>query len=97
LSFENLKEVCLSGEGHYLGSDRTLEVMQSEYIYPEFSDRTSPNVWEEAGKPVLIDKAVAKKNKILASHFPKHISDETDARIRQQFPIHLTPESVGRG
>jgi trimethylamine--corrinoid protein Co-methyltransferase len=97
LSFENLKEVCLSGEGHYLGSDRTLKVMQSEYIYPEFSDRTSPNVWLENGKPVLLDKAVARKNEILASHFPKHISDETDARVRQQFPIRLSVESVGRG
>jgi trimethylamine--corrinoid protein Co-methyltransferase len=97
LSFENMKEVCLSGEGHYLGSDRTLAVMQSEYIYPDFSDRTSPNVWEENGKPELLDKAVAKKNKILASHFPKHISDETDAEIRRRFPIHLSPESVGRG
>ncbi len=96
LSFENMKEVCLSGEGHYLGSDRTLAVMQSEYIYPDFSDRNSPNVWEEKGKPRLLDKAVAKKNEILASHFPKHISDETDAEIRRKFPIHLSPQSVGR-
>jgi trimethylamine--corrinoid protein Co-methyltransferase len=97
LSFENLKEICLSGEGHYLGSDRTLEVMQSEYIYPDFSDRTSPNVWEENGKPILLDKAVARKNEILANHFPKHISDETDAKIRGRFPIFLPPEAVGRG
>ncbi len=96
LSFDNLKEVCLSGEGHYLGSDRTLEVMQSEYIYPEFSDRTSPNTWEENGKPVLLEKVVQRKNEILESHFPKHISDETDARIRKAFPIHLSPKSVGR-
>lgn len=87
LSFENLKEVCLGGEGHYLGSDETLAVMQSEYLYPDFGDRSSPTVWEESGKPVLLDKAIEKKNEILANHFPKHISDETDARLRQQFPI----------
>jgi trimethylamine--corrinoid protein Co-methyltransferase len=97
LSFDNLKEVCLSGEGHYLGSDRTLAVMQSEYIYPDFSDRTSPNVWADNGKPVLLDKAVATKNEILASHYPKHISDELDARLRKDFPIFLPPESMGRG
>ena len=96
LGFDNLKEVCLSGEGHYLGSDKTLEVMQSEYIYPDFSDRDSPNVWEENGKPVLLDKAIEKRDEILANHFPKHISDETDARVREQFPIFLTPESMGR-
>lgn len=97
LSFDNLKEVCLSGEGHYLGSDRTLKVMQSEYLYPDFSDRSSPNVWADKGKPVLLDKAVAKKNEILANYFPKHISDETDAMLRKNFPIFLSPESVGRG
>lgn len=96
LSFENLKEVCLSGVGHYLGSDQTLEVMQSEYIYPDLSDRTSPNVWEENGKPVLLDKAIKKRNEILANHFPQHISNEMDAKLRQRFPIFLSPESMGR-
>ena len=96
LGFENLKEVCLSGEGHYLGSDRTLEVMQSEYIYPDFGDRTSPTVWADAGKPVMLDLAVAKRDEILASHFPKHVSDETDAKIRERFPIALPPNAVGR-
>ena len=96
LSFENVKDVCVGGEGHYLGSDQTLEVMQSEYIYPDLSDRTSPNVWEESGKPVLLDKAIEKRNQILASHFPMHISSDTDARLRAEFPIFLPPESMGR-
>ena len=43
LSFDTIRDVCLGGEGHYLGSDQTLRVMQSEYIYPDFSDRSSPN------------------------------------------------------
>ena len=97
LSFENVRDICMGGIGHYLGSDQTLAVMQSEYIYPDFSDRNSPNVWEESGKPVLIEKAVAKRDEILASHFPKHISDETDKKVREQFPIALTPEATGRG
>ncbi len=97
LGFEVLKDVCLSGEGHYLGSDQTLAVMQTEYLYPEFSDRLSPNVWEENGKPVLVSKAIEMKDEILANHFPKHISDETDAKIREQFPIFLSPEAMGRG
>jgi trimethylamine--corrinoid protein Co-methyltransferase len=96
MGFENLKKVCESGEGHYLGSDETLEVMQSEYIYPDFGDRTSPNVWEENGKPVLLEKAIEKRDEILSGYFPKHISDETDAKLREEFPIFLSPESMGR-
>jgi len=96
LSFENIREVCLGGHGHYLGSDKTLEVMQSEYIYPDFGDRTSPTVWADAGKPVMLDLAIAKRDEILATHFPKHISDETDALIRERFPIKLSRAAVGR-
>lgn len=96
LSFDNLKEVCLSGEGHYLGSDKTLAVMQSEYIYPLLGDRTSPNIWEEAGKPVLVQRAVEERDRILSSFHPKHISDEIDAEIRKHFPIALPPAAVGR-
>ena len=96
LSFNTIKDVCLGGEGHYLGSEQTLKVMQSEYIYPEFSDRSSPNVWEENNKPILLDKAVRKKNEILNSHFPTHVSNATDEQIRAQFPIFLSREDMGR-
>lgn len=96
LSYDNLEEVCTGGLGHYLGSDQTLEVMQSEYIYPDFSDRNSPTIWADSGKPVMLDRAIERRDEILANHFPKHISDETDQKIRQHFPIALPPESVGR-
>ena len=97
LSFDEIKQVCTGGEGHYLGSNRTLEVMQSEYIYPEFSDRTSPNVWEENGKPVLLQEAIEKKRAILGSYYPRHISDSTDDLVRSEFPIFLSREAMGRG
>ncbi len=96
LSFDNLYDVCTSGTGHYLGSDETLAVMQSEYIYPDFADRSSPTVWADSGKPVMLDRAIERRDQILASYFPKHISDETDRQVREQFPIALTSESVGR-
>jgi trimethylamine--corrinoid protein Co-methyltransferase len=96
LSFDVINEVCMSGKGHYLGSEQTLSVMQSEYIYPDLGDRSSPNVWAEQGKPVLLDKAIAKKKEILASHFPKHISDAADLAIRAEFDISLTREQIGR-
>ena len=96
LSFTEIEQICTSGEGHYLGSGSTLQVMQSEYIYPDFSDRNSPNVWEEQGKPVLLHRAVEKTREILASHAPRHVSDEVDARVRSGFPIRLSPAAMGR-
>lgn len=96
LSVATLKDVCCNGPGHYLGSDQTLSVMQSEYIYPEFSDRNSPNEWNEAGRPKILDKAIKRKNEILASHFPDHISDEVDRAVRAKFTIKLSRAATGR-
>ncbi len=96
LSFDVLKDVCLGNKGHYLESGQTLDVMQTEYIYPEFGDRLSPNEWTEQGKPVLLEKAVARKNEILSNYHPMHISDEIDQQIREQFPIFLPREAFGR-
>ena len=97
LSFEEINQVCTGGEGHYLGSNHTLEVMQSEYIYPEFSDRTSPTVWADNGKPEPLREAIRRKRAILESHFPGHLSDAVDASVRSQFPIFLSREAMGRG
>ena len=96
LSFAEIEHICSSGEGHYLGSGNTLQVMQSEYIYPDFSDRTSPTIWEELGKPVLLDQAIEKTRDILARHVPRHVSDEIDARVRAEFPIFLSRAETGR-
>jgi len=96
LAFDVLKDVCLGNKGHYLGSEMTLEVMQTEYIYPDLGDRLSPNEWAEQGKPVLLEKALARKKDILENYFPNHISDEVDRQIREQFRIFLPRETFGR-
>lgn len=93
LSFEDLKDVCLNNKGHYLGSPQTLEVMQTEYIYPEIGDRLSPNQWHEQNKPQILEKARNKTQQIKNAHFPSHISSEIDQKIRDQFPIHMPPEA----
>ncbi len=97
MSFDTIKEVCMGGVGHYLGSAQTLRVMQSEYLYPELSDRSSPMLWEENGKPDLLKNATARKNEILNRHFPSHISDAVDLQIRAEFPVFLPREAIGRG
>ena len=96
LGFDVMRDVCLNGKGHYLGSDQTLDVMQSEYIYPDYFDRHSPSEWLEAKKPDPLLKAVKEKEKILSSYFPKHIDDTIDRRIREVFPIFLDRKSIGR-
>ena len=96
LCFDSIKDVCLNSLGHYLGSEETIRVMQSEYIYPEFSDRDSPNDWKDKGKPVLLDNAIKKKNQILSSHFPNHISDDIDRILRDRYNISLSRSAIGR-
>ncbi|PKP75739.1 MAG: methyltransferase [Alphaproteobacteria bacterium HGW-Alphaproteobacteria-6] len=85
-SIEVMKEVCLGGPGHYLGSDQTLRLMQTEYVYPTTANRMSPKEWVEAGRPMLLDRAIARKNDILAKA-GMQIAPEIDAAIRADYNI----------
>ncbi|WP_333817800.1 trimethylamine methyltransferase family protein [Tabrizicola sp.] len=87
-SIDAMKQVCLGGPGHYLGSDQTLKLMQTEYIYPNVGNRMSPKEWNEAGKPLLLDTAMARKNAILAKAGCR-IEPEIDAAIRRRFNIYF--------
>jgi trimethylamine---corrinoid protein Co-methyltransferase len=89
LSFETIRDVCLNGPGHFLGSDQTLKLMQTEYIYPEIGDRRSPNEWEENGRKDAWSRAAAKADEILARHYPAHISDAVDERLRAGGAVKL--------
>ncbi len=86
---EAMKSVCLDGPGHYLGHEQTLSIMQTEYIYPELADRTSPKEWMETGKPNLIKKAIERKRAILDAPKDVMIDPAVDAEIRKKFKIHL--------
>jgi trimethylamine--corrinoid protein Co-methyltransferase len=87
-SIDAMKEVCLGGPGHYLGSDQTLKLMQTEYIYPKVGNRMSPKEWNEAGKPLLLDTAIARKNDIL-SKAGCRVDPEIDRAIRARFNIYF--------
>ena len=88
-SIEAMKSVCLEGPGHYLGSDQTLELMQTEYIYPTLGNRMSPKEWGEADRPMLLDKAIARKNDILAKA-QLQIEPELDVAIRKNYNIFFS-------
>ncbi|MEL6570412.1 MAG: trimethylamine methyltransferase family protein [Pseudomonadota bacterium] len=89
LGLETMKEVCLGGTGHYLGSDQTLGLMQTEYIYPAIADRTSPKEWVENDRPDLIAGATARKESILAAPSEVGFAADIDQAIRKRFEILL--------
>ena len=90
LSLDVMAKTCLEGPGHYLGSDQTLNLMQSEYIYPTIGDRTSPKEWAEVGKPVLLETAQKTLRTILQGPKPSHIPPEVDAAVRERFRIYFS-------
>ena len=94
LALETMREVCLTGPGHYLGHEQTLRLMQSEYVYPAVGDRTSPKEWLEAGRPELVARARETTARLLAEHFPRHVPDEVDERLRTEFPIRIPREAM---
>lgn len=89
LSFETIREVCLNGPGHFLGSEQTLGLMQSAYLYPAIGDRKSPNEWADQGRLDVTERAARKVREILGLHFPDHLSEQVDADIRAHFPVRL--------
>lgn len=82
-------EEVVGGEGHYLGSAQTLELMRSEYVYPDLGDRRSVDEWVSAGEPSLWDRAGERVRDILAIGRPGHLDPAHEAAIRSAFPIHL--------
>jgi trimethylamine--corrinoid protein Co-methyltransferase len=89
LALDQMREVCLGGPGHYLGTAATLGRMQNDHVYPSLGDRTSPKEWDERGKPDLVDKARARKEVILATPSVARFDAMLDAEIRRAFKIHL--------
>ncbi len=82
LSFETIRDVCLNGPGHYLGAEQTLKLMERDYVYPLVGDRRSPNEWAETGSLDALRRAEAKARDILSRHWPAHIPEALDERLR---------------
>jgi len=88
VSLDVMKAVCLDGPGHYLGSDQTLQLMQTEYTYPVLGNRMSPKEWNEAGRPELLPSAKARKEAILATA-ARQIDPDVDRQVRDRFSIYF--------
>ena len=79
----------VSGEGHFLGHPETFKRMQTDFLYPDVSDRRSHEEWEADGRPDIRRPANARAREILATHFPQHLPDTVDTRMRERFDIRL--------
>ena len=51
--------------GHYIIEDHTAEHMMDEFFYPELATRSNYDIWEEAGKPIMLKRAHDRVNQIL--------------------------------
>lgn len=97
LSVEAIREACIGGPGHFLGSNQTLELMERDYIYPVVGDRTSPKEWVEQGSTTMRQRARLKVQEILASHYSSHIDEAMDDRIREKFVVKLPRKEMRPG
>jgi len=88
VSIETMRSVCLEGPGHYLGSNQTLALMQTEYTYPDLGNRMSPKEWDEVDKPELLPSAIARKDQILATA-GNLIDPALDAKVREELNIYF--------
>ena len=81
----------VNGPGHFLGARQTMELMESEFVYPRHADRSSPDDWARAGETDMRDRAAVRAKEVLDTHYPELIEPEVDARIRDRYAIHLDP------
>ncbi len=97
LALETITDVCLNGPEHFLGHHATLSRMERDYVYPEVGDRLAPAEWMEMGGNPVNTRARQLTQEILDTHFPTHISEALDARIRQRFDIRLPRDQMTPG
>lgn len=90
LSVEVIRD-AVAGSGHFLGAKQTMELMETEFVYPEHADRSTPEQWADAGAPDIRERACETAREILARHRPHYIAAGADALIRARYPIRLPP------
>ena len=89
LGLNAIKE-AVYGEGHFLGSQHTMDAMQRDYFWPSsLTDRSAPAVWEEQGAKDMWRRANEKALEILGAHHPDYLDDVADQAIRSKYNILL--------
>ena len=93
LSYNVINDVVY-GDGHYLKHPQTIELMETEFLYPDLADRRTTQEWEEQGKQSIYDLAHEKLNGIMKNYYPEYIDSKTDEKIRSKFPIKLSKDRM---
>jgi len=93
LGFDAIHD-AVTGDGHFLGADHTMQAMQRDYFYPTLADRDDPLSWAENGALTLRERARRGAEDILKSHFPAYLDTRTDSQLRERFDIKLAREHM---
>ncbi len=96
LSYDVIRDV-VNGEGHFLGQAQTISRMETDFVYPAVGDRASPAVWEEGGALDVRERARRRVVEVMRSHYPSHIDQATDDKIRAAFEISLPRAAMRPG
>lgn len=91
LSVDVIEQVC-RGEGHFLGTQQSLQMMQTEYHYPHTGDRQRRQDWEDEGSQDMRQRAQTRARQILETHRPQGLPADIDDAIRRRFEILLPRE-----
>ncbi|MAU02056.1 MAG: trimethylamine methyltransferase [Anaerolineaceae bacterium] len=88
LSLDVIEQV-VNGEGHFLGTQQSLELMNTEFYYPHTADRQSRDNWQANGSLDMREAARRKAKQLLKTHQPTPLSPTIDIAIRERFNILL--------
>ncbi len=80
---------AVAGPGHFLGAPQTMQLMETEFVYPAQADRSTPQEWADAGATDIWQRATVKGREILATHRPQYINAVADEKIRAHYPIRV--------
>jgi trimethylamine--corrinoid protein Co-methyltransferase len=92
----NLIDTVCRGEGQYLVTDQSLDLMRTEFYYPHTADRLSRHAWEASGALDMRERARQRARAILATHTPQRLDLTVDGAIRKRFDILLRNDGVSR-
>ncbi len=82
-----LEEIAAVGPGgSYMGRKHTKGLMKTTAVLPKLAARDMRQQWEDAGRPVIHDRAMAEARRILVQPNGAVWDHELDAKIRQHFP-----------
>ena len=85
-------ETVAKGAGHYLGEDQTIQLMETEFVYPSLANRDTPDDWSESGGFDIWERARIKADELLNLDLPSRIDPGTEQMIRAAYPVRLNME-----